>query len=118
MTITLHVGAAITSSITLKRSKKMTSKQTQRLVDSLNRILNVFGESPLPDGAADEEVGLIQAVEAVASRLESTRLTPAAKATMANRLRRKPAARIPSDAAIEARLRAKGIDPKHMPKFA
>lgn len=96
----------------------MTSEQMQRLADAINRTLAVFGKNPLPDDAGENEVGLIQAVEAVASRFESSRLTPGTKAAMANRLHRKPPARLPSDAAIEARLRAKGIAPKHMPKFA
>ena len=67
----------------------MTSEQMQRLADAINRTLAVFGENPLPDDAGENEVGLIQAVEAVASRFESSRLTPGTKAAMANRLHRK-----------------------------
>ena len=86
---------------------------TERLVELVNRLLANYGQRQVPPGLKGAD--LLNELDGIVSRIESTVLTPAAKVAMANRNRKEFAPRIPTDAEVAARLRAKGIDPKFMP---
>lgn len=93
-----------------------TGSPLNELIDPINRLLAVFGQDQLPPDT--DATNLAARLEDAVNYCESSVVPPAAAKAMENRLHRKPSARVPTDAQIEARLRAKGIDPKHMPKFA
>ncbi len=87
---------------------------TDRIVEFVNRLLANYGQRQVPPGLKGAE--LLNELDRIVSGIESTVVTPMAKAAMANRNRKAFAPRIPTDDEVAARLRAKGIDPKYMPR--
>ena len=87
---------------------------TERIVEFINRLLANYGQQQVPPGLTGGD--LLNELDRIVSTVESTAVTPMAKAAMNNRNRRAVATRVPTDAEIAARLRAKGIDPKFMPQ--
>lgn len=92
-------------------------EQTTQLVDVVNRLLRVFGQQGLPSDTdesnlADRLDGMVRYVEKFKSS--------ASNVAMRNRLKgasNRPVANQPlTDAEVAARLRARGIDPKDMPR--
>ena len=83
------------------------------LIDPINRLLALLGQDQLPPDT--DATNLPARLEDAVGFAERNVVPPAAKAAMANRNRRAVATRVPTDAEIAARLRAKGIDPKFMP---
>jgi hypothetical protein len=93
------------------------ANQVPELIDVLNRLPNVFGQQRLPNDTDD--TNLVQRLNDLVSYAEQNKSSSSTMA-MRNRMNgssnRSGTNRPLTDAQVAARLRARGIDPKFMPK--
>ncbi len=101
-----------------RRGLTLANGEQGGLIEAVNKLLTVFGLQPLPSDTDDDnlEERLTAMVDYVDRNKQAT-----STVAMANRIRSatagQPVSRPPSDAEIERRLKARGIDLKFMPKI-
>ena len=84
-----------------------------KLVESLNTLFDVLGVAGLPPDTTEKTI--VDQLDGIASTTPHPgRQTLFQKARMANRQQRRTG--LPTDAEITRRLRAKGVDPRFMPR--
>ena len=88
--------------------------QASPIVTLIQQLLKLLGQSPMPPDTNEQT--LPQRLQMLIDHVKANpQATVAPAATMANR-QRKPSSGIPTDSEVAARLQARGIDPKYMPK--
>lgn len=90
------------------------ANQSPELVDVVSRLLVAFGQSRLPNDT--DESNLVQRLTELANYFETNKQSSSTVA-MRNRLRQPAGSRRLTDNEVAERLRARGIDPRHMPRY-